>query len=64
MIKLEVDEYCNDCLDFTVDVDKTKLTGDDFFGEENMSCCETVIRCKNRNRCRALLRYLGRKYEG
>lgn len=63
MIKLEVGEYCNDCLDFTADVEKTRFTGDDFFGEEVTSFCETVIRCKNRNRCRALLRYLERKNE-
>lgn len=57
MIKLEIEEYCQECLDFTPDVEKEKLTEDDFFGD-SVIYVETSIRCKNRNRCRAIMRYL------
>lgn len=63
MIKLDVEEYCAGCLDFTADVERSRVTGDDFFGNEVVSYCETFIRCKNRNRCRAIMRYLKKNLE-
>lgn len=60
MIKLEIEEYCQECLDFTPDVEKGRIIGGDY--NCNRIICEpsieTTIRCKNRNRCRAIMRYL------
>ena len=58
-IKLEIKEYCQDCLDFEADVSKPirMYANDDAVG----SYGDTVIRCEYRNRCRALARYLEQK---
>lgn len=53
-IILEVKDYCHECLDFTADVEKPHRE-DGFYGDE---WSDTVIHCKNRNRCEAIKRYL------
>ncbi len=53
-IILDVKDYCGGCLDFTADVEKPHRM--DNFDNDDWS--DTVIRCKNRNRCEASKRYL------
>lgn len=53
MIRLEVEPYCQECQDFEADVDGKKI--------ELLTCSDTVIRCKYRNRCRRLSEYLKRQ---
>ena len=64
MINLVVEEYCQECLDFTADVEKLKFTADnlDEPGEDLVGVC-TTVRCKNRNRCRAIMRFLKKNCE-
>ena len=61
MIKVEVEGYCQSCLDFTPDVTKPeKLHAD---GEE-VIVSDTVIHCKYRKRCSAIVRYLKQQVKG
>ncbi len=61
-IRLEVQQYCSNCLDFEPDVTKPErvnLYSHDVpvygtFGD-------TIIHCKNANRCASLVRYLNRQ---
>lgn len=61
MIQVQVEEYCNDCLDFTADVfaPAKVYTAD---GECNIG--DTVIKCKYRKRCAAITRFLEQKVKG
>ena len=47
MIKIEVADYCNECMDFDPDVERPQKLYN--FGEE-ITISDTVIRCANRNR--------------
>ena len=61
MIKLDVQEYCHDCLDFVADVERgQKCVIDDFasFTGSRVYQTDTIVRCKYRNRCKAIKRYL------
>lgn len=68
MIKLEVQEYCHNCLDFDADVlspEKTVTTlytndGESF---EHVDISDTIVRCKFRRRCEAIKRYLKKQPE-
>lgn len=60
MIKIEVADYCNECMDFDPDVEMPQKLYN--FGEE-ITISDTVIRCANRNRCRNIARYLKKKTE-
>ncbi len=65
MIRVEVEGYCSECLDFQPDVEKpqklyanvTEITMTD----TEIIVTDTVIRCKNRKRCEHIRRYLERK---
>lgn len=62
MIRLEVEPYCQDCLDFEPDVTKpTRMyAADEVVG----ALGDTVVRCEYRNRCRAVKRYLEQQMKG
>jgi len=47
VISLEISSYCHECPDFEASVDK-------ILANERM--IETLIRCSNRDRCRAIYR--------
>ena len=55
MIRLEVEEYCQQCLDFSPDVIKPERV---YFGESEMILSDTIIRCEYRKRCAGIRRYL------
>lgn len=60
-IRLEIKEYCMDCLDFEADVrkpERTVLYGE---GEPMTIQSDTVVRCRYASRCYNLVRYLSRK---
>lgn len=59
MIRLEVEEYCQDCLDFLPDI-KRPARAEDFCGED-VVLGDTYVRCSNRKRCEAIKRYLALK---
>ena len=53
MIKLNVQPYCERCEDFEAEVEKTIY--DNFYGN---SKCYTEISCKNKSKCKSIMRYL------
>ena len=55
MIRLNVEEYCHQCLDFTPDVIPPTRSADES-GEHTQT--DTIIQCKYRKRCAGIKRYL------
>lgn len=58
-IKLEVEGYCQECMDFKADV-----TGPEraiYGNKELVFVSDTIVRCEYRNRCRNIKRYLERQ---
>ena len=61
MIVVNVEEYCNDCLDFNADV----FAPSRMYSEEGECFIgDTVIKCKYRKRCAAIKRYLEQQTKG
>lgn len=55
MIRLNVEEYCHQCLDFTPDViPPARLLGDD----DEHARSDTIVQCVYRKRCAGIKRYL------
>lgn len=48
MIKLDIDEYCNNCPEFESDVKKDVI----YFGKAPI--VNTIITCEHRERCRSI----------
>ncbi|OUP71318.1 hypothetical protein B5F10_04835 [Anaerotruncus colihominis] len=51
MIKLDVQEYCHGCANFTADVKE-------FDGFDIIEMTDTLVRCEHRKLCENLVRYL------
>ncbi len=60
MIRIEVADYCNECMDFDPDVERPQKA---YSFDEELIISDTVVRCTNRNRCRNIARYLKKKTE-
>lgn len=62
-IKLEVEPYCESCLEFEADVTKPERTTVWSIapGSATTYQTDTVIRCRYANRCSNLVRYLNRQ---
>lgn len=60
MIRIEVADYCNECMDFDPDVERPQKA---YALHEELIISDTVVRCTNRNRCRNIARYLKKKTE-
>lgn len=54
MIRIEVEDYCQLCRDFSPDV--TASTS--IYSDDTISRTDTVIRCEYRKKCAGLVRYL------
>lgn len=54
MIRVDVEDYCQNCLDFNPDVSKAERVT---LGDE-ASYTDTIIRCKYRKRCCGIRRFL------
>lgn len=54
MIKLNIEEYCHNCPDFEVSVDKTHA----YCAEYALDWFTTEITCKHRSRCKEIKSYL------
>ena len=52
-IKLQVEEYCQNCPDFEARIEKTELNG---FGGAILT--ETIITCKDARRCQRIAEHL------
>lgn len=65
MIRLEVQPYCSECLDFEASVREPQFMRLNFVGDgAEESHTDTVIRCKNARRCESLMRYLKKQMKG
>ena len=62
MIVVDVQPYCNNCLDFEPDVEKPEKvydgTGDPIY------ITDTVITCTKRKRCENIRKYIERELKG
>lgn len=60
MIRIDIQPYCDDCLDFTPDVDSPVSYDAD---RRIVRQSDTIIHCKYRNRCKNMVRYLQKQLE-
>lgn len=61
-IRLDVQPYCSNCLDFEADVMKPERVN--LYSRDTPvygTLGDTIIRCKHANRCSNLVRYLNRQ---
>lgn len=58
MIRVEVEYYCSECMDFEPDVEKPQKI---YSCMSEITISDTVIHCQNRKRCEHIRRYLERK---
>ena len=61
MIRLEVEEYCQSCLDFSSDVIKPQRAAT---VDGELVHTDTVIQCEYRKRCAGIRRYLEQQMKG
>ena len=59
MIKLSVEEYCHQCMDFVPDV--TEPERHFIAGSDEIIQSDTIVQCKYRRRCEAIKKYLIRQ---
>ena len=59
MIRINVEEYCHQCLDFDPDVTLAKRMFTD--GGDDTILTDTIIQCEHRRRCEAIKKYLIRQ---
>jgi hypothetical protein len=55
MIRVDVEEYCNSCLDFSPDVTRAVRM---FSDNTHVTQTDTIIQCEYRKRCANIKRYL------
>lgn len=62
MIKIEVEDYCHECLDFQPDVEKPVV----LYSDTDRYVCigDTIVRCEYRQRCKAIENHVKNKYDG
>lgn len=61
MIKLEVEDYCQDCRNFEADVQRPNIYHA-MFGEE-FSSGDTIVRCEYRKHCKHVVEFVKKKEE-
>lgn len=61
MIKVDVEDYCQTCMDFTSEVTKPETF---HYNHGEIVRGDTVIQCKYRKRCAGLVRHLTRQVKG
>ena len=56
MIRLELKDYCHDCIGFEADViGPSLLLGE---GDKLIAYTDTIIKCKHRERCANVVKYV------
>lgn len=55
MIRIEIEDYCQSCMDFSPDVIKPTRS---FTLDGGMIQTDTIVRCTHRKRCENIKRYL------
>lgn len=59
MIRLEVEDYCQNCPAFEPEVEHTNIVDSAF----NIQIIETTVTCENKRVCKNLVRYLKKQLE-
>ena len=62
MIRIDVEGYCQSCMDFSPDVIKPTRSIDPLGGGVVQS--DTIIRCEHEKRCKSIKRYLEQQMKG
>lgn len=60
MIKLDVQEYCHECANFTADVKEPEKY---YTGLNIVEMTDTLVRCEYRELCENLVRYLRKQVD-
>ena len=60
MIKLDVQEYCHGCANFTADVKEPEKY---YAGFDIIEMTDTLVRCEHRKLCENLVRYLRKQVD-
>jgi hypothetical protein len=60
-IRLEVENYCNACLEFVPDVVKPQRT---ILPDGACTFTDTIVMCEHRKRCNNIKRYLEQQSKG
>lgn len=60
MIKLDVQEYCHGCAEFTADVEEPEKF---YVGFGIVETTDTLIRCEHRKLCENLIGYLRKQVD-
>ena len=61
MIKLDVEDYCQDCESFVPDTSYDSDTAKTYAGFPAVKIVNTIVTCHYRRRCANMVRYLERK---
>ena len=66
MIRVDVQPYCNCCIDFTPDLKTPERV---YYSSPDGACeyeqvSDMVVRCKYRKRCENMVRYLQKQIDG
>ena len=61
MIRLELKDYCHECVGFEADVERPTIFHID--GTIKTIYTDTIIRCKHRDRCAHVVKYVMEGYE-
>lgn len=62
MIRIEVEDYCQSCLDFSPDLTKPERVRST--GGKELTYTDTIIRCEHKKRCAGIKRYLEQRMKG
>ena len=62
MIRVDVEGYCQQCLDFDPDVTRPERYSS--VGSDQFMFSDTVIQCKHRKRCAGIKRFLEQQTKG
>lgn len=65
MIRIEVEPYCQQCLDFSPDVIKPeRIVASNVNGDVTEMYSDTIVQCKHRKRCAGITRFLTQQVKG
>lgn len=63
MIRLCVEDYCQDCSEFDPTTENTEYVSYNFDGVEYERYALTEVHCSKEKRCRAIFNYLKNQFE-
>lgn len=62
MIRVDVEDYCHECMDFNPDV--ISPTKEFCYDKGEVVLTDTIIKCEYRKRCAGIKRYLENRAKG